>query len=271
MVSIANGPGRSPEGPILVTGGTGTLGRLVVARVREAGRPVRVLSRRARHAENDVEFVTGDLVKDDGIDAALEGVGTIIHCAGARKGDDVAARNLVQAARRLPRPPHLVFVSVIGADRVDLGYFRTKLAAEKAIAESGLPWTTLRAAQFYDLVLTSAKAAGRLPLVPAPSGFRVQPVDSGEVAGRLVELALSAPAGLVPDLAGPDQSTMADLFRSYLRATGRHRPVVQMWMPKLGPIREGSLLVQDPAQPTGAATWDQFLAKHTEPAAEAAA
>jgi uncharacterized protein YbjT (DUF2867 family) len=160
-----------------------------------------------------------------------------------------------------------VFISVIGADRVDIGYFRAKLAAEKAIAESGLPWTTLRAAQFYDLVLTSATAAGKLPLVPAPAGFRVQPVDPGEVADRLVELALSEPAGLVPDLAGPDQSTMADLFRSYLRATGRHRPVVQIWMPKLGPIRAGSLVVSDPEQVTGAVTWEQFLAERIAPPA----
>jgi uncharacterized protein YbjT (DUF2867 family) len=264
-MGTANGAAHSPEGPILVTGGTGTLGRLVVARLREAGREVRILSRRPHAPEPRVDYLTGDLVKGQGIDAALEGVATVIHCAGGRKGDDVAALNLVHAAMRLPRAPHVVFISVIGADRVDIGYFRAKLAAEKAIAESGLPWTTLRAAQFYDLVLTSATAAGKLPLVPAPAGFRVQPVDPGEVADRLVELALSEPAGLVPDLAGPDQSTMADLFRSYLRATGRHRPVVQIWMPKLGPIRAGSLVVSDPEQVTGAVTWEQFLAERIAP------
>jgi uncharacterized protein YbjT (DUF2867 family) len=69
--------------------------------------------------------------------------------------------------------------------------------------ESGLPWTTLRATQFHDLTLTTVQGRAKMPVVPVPTGFRFQPIDAGEVADRLVELALGRPAGLVPDFGGP--------------------------------------------------------------------
>src|SRR5258707_7783670 len=82
---------------ILVTGGTGTLGRLVVPRLRDAGCKVRVLSRRSREAEEGIEFVTGDLATGEGIEAAVEGAEIIVHCAGSSKGDEEKTLNLVRA------------------------------------------------------------------------------------------------------------------------------------------------------------------------------
>ena len=254
--------------PILVTGGTGTLGRLVVRRLRDAGRDVRVLSRRSHKSEDGIQFLTGDLATGEGLEAAVEGVETIVHCAGSAKGDEQKARTLVRAAQRAGAP-HLVFISVVGADRVPVvsaadramfGYFAAKQAAEQVVAGSGLPWTTLRATQFHDLTLLAARQLARLPLVPVPAGVRFQPVDAGEVAARLVELALGEPAGLVPDLAGPRIHPMADLVRGYLRATGRRRPIVAV--PAVGgayrAIRAGANLAPDRA--VGLRTWEQFLA-----------
>ena len=196
---------------ILVTGGTGTLGRLVVPRLRDAGREVRVLSRRTREAGDGVEYVTGDLATARGSKTAVDGTEIIVHCAGSSKGDEDKARNLVRAASRAGAR-HLVYISVVGADRIPVvsgidramfGYFASKLAAERVVADSGLPWTTLRATQFHDLILMVAQQMTKLPVIPVPAGVRFQPVDAGEVAARLVELALGAPAGLVPDMAGP--------------------------------------------------------------------
>jgi uncharacterized protein YbjT (DUF2867 family) len=84
--------------PILVTGGTGTLGRLVVPRLRDAGYDVRVLTRRGREGTEGVEFVVGDLATGAGIEAAAVGAETIVHCAGSSKGDEVKAQHLVRAA-----------------------------------------------------------------------------------------------------------------------------------------------------------------------------
>jgi uncharacterized protein YbjT (DUF2867 family) len=254
--------------PILVTGGTGTLGRHVVARLREAGHAVRVLSRHSHAAADGIEYVAGDLLKDDGIGAAAEGAATIVHCAGGSKGDDVATLNLVRAAKRAGTQ-HLVYISVVGADRIPqvsaidramFGYFGTKLAAERVVTDSGLPWTTLRAAQFHELILMVARQLTRLPVVPVPAGFSFQPVDAAEVADRLVELALAEPAGLVPDMAGPHVHTAADLFSGYLRASARRRPMMPVPLPgkAASAVRAGANLAPDRA--VGRRTWEAFLA-----------
>jgi uncharacterized protein YbjT (DUF2867 family) len=255
--------------PILVTGGTGTLGRHVVPRLRDAGCDVRVLSRHSHSPGDEVEFVTGDLDTGEGIEAAVAGAETVVHCAGSSKGDEDKARNLVRAASPA-RVRHLVYISVVGADRIPIvsgidramfGYFGSKLAAERVVADSGLPWTTLRAAQFHDLLLTVVKQMAKLPLIPVPAGFRFQPVDTGEVAARLVELTLGDPAGLVPDMAGPRVYGAADALRGYLRARGKHRLIVPVWLPGKAAraFREGANL--SPERAVGHRTWEDFLAE----------
>src|SRR5918999_2048065 len=254
--------------PILVTGGTGTLGRLVVPRLRDAGRDLRVLSRHGHEYTEGIEHVTGDLATGEGIDAAVEGAQVIVHCAGSAKGDQAKARHLVRAAARAGAR-HLVFISVVGADRIPVvsgvdramfGYFAAKLAAERLIAGSGLAWTTLRATQFHDLTLLTVRQLARLPVVPVPAGWRVQPIDPGEVADRLVELALGPPAGLVPEVGGPRGYALAALVDSYLRAHGKHRPILPLWLPGRAnrAFRAGANLA--PERAVGRRTWEEFLA-----------
>ncbi|MFF4502193.1 SDR family oxidoreductase [Streptomyces sp. NPDC001401] len=248
--------------PILVTGGTGTLGSHVVPLLQAAGREVRVLSRRARPAAGGVEYVTGDLLKGEGIEAAVSGTETVLHLAGGQKGDDVATRNLVRAAQA-SGVRHLIYISVIGADRVPLAWLRTKLDSERAIADSGIPWTTLRAAQFHDLALTMVEKMTKLPVLPAPGGLRLQPVDSREVAARLVESALGEPAGLVPDMAGPKLYDIPALARPYLELRGRRpRPKLPVRIPgKAGrAYRAGENLTLEGAE-VGKRTWEEFLAE----------
>jgi uncharacterized protein YbjT (DUF2867 family) len=261
--------GGALTSPVLVTGGTGTLGRHVVSRLREAGCDVRVLSRRSHDAADGIEYVTGDLLKDENIQAAVDGAAIIVHCAGGRKDDAEATRNLVRAASRA-QTQHLVYISVVGADRIPIvsgidrtmfGYFGSKLAAERVVAESGLRWTTLRATQFYDSFLLVAQQMAKLPVMPVPAGFRFQPVDTAEVAARLVELTLGAPVGLAPDVAGPRVYTMADLLRGYLRARRQHRLMVPLPLPgnAARAVRAGANLA--PERAVGRRTWEEFLAE----------
>lgn len=263
--------------PILVTGGTGTLGRHVVALLREAGCDVRVLSRGKLGAggASGVDHVIADLSTGESVDAGVDGVEVVVHCAGSTKGDGDKARHLVRAAARAG-VRHLVNISVVGADRVPVasgvdramfGYFASKLDAERVVAESGLPWTTLRATQFHDLSLTTVRGMAKLPVIPVPTGFRFQPVDSGEVAARLVELALGAPAGLAPDIAGPRVYEMGELLRSYLQVSGKHRVLVPVGVPggAARAIRAGANLAPDRA--VGGRTWEDFLAAQGDPSA----
>jgi uncharacterized protein YbjT (DUF2867 family) len=260
---------------VLVTGGTGTLGRQLVPRLRDAGCEVRVLSRRRQDATAGVEFVAGDLATGAGIEAAVAGADAIVHCAGSAKGDEDKARNLVRAASRAG-VSHLVYISVVGADRVPVvsrvdramfGYFGSKLAAEQVVAGSGLPWTTLRAAQFHDLILMVAEQMAKLPVIPVPAGFRFQPIDAGDVAARLVELALGSPAGLVPDMGGPRVYGVADLLRGYMQAAGQRRPIVSVRLPGRAAraFRAGANLA--PEQAVGQRTWEEFLAARVGSAA----
>jgi uncharacterized protein YbjT (DUF2867 family) len=257
--------------PILVTGGTGTLGRLVVARLRDAGRDVRVLSRGRLEGEGGegIEYVTADLATSEGIDAAVAGTEIILHLAGTPKGDEEKARNLVRAAQRAGTR-HLVFISVVGADRIPMagaidrmmfGYFGAKAAAERVVAESGVPWTTLRATQFHDFVLKTVQPMTRMPVAMVPAGWRFQPIDAGEVADRLVELALGSPAGPVPDMGGPRTYSLADLVRSCLRTVGKRRPIVPLPLPGKAAraFRDGANLAPDRA--VGRRTWEDFLAE----------
>ena len=262
----------SVTSPILVTGGTGTLGKHVVALLRGAGYPVRVLSRHPHDPGDGIEYIVGDLrAGDDGVLRAVDGAETIVHCAGSAKGDGDKARALVRAAARSGNP-HVVYVSVVGADRVPVasrvdramfGYYASKRDGEIVIENSGLPWTTLRATQFHDLILIVVRALAKMPVMPIPTGTRFQPVDTAEVAGRLVELALDKPAGLVPDLAGPRVYPLAELARGYLRAAHRRqRPVLPIRLPGKAAraIRGGANLPLVPA--TGKRTWEDFLAEH---------
>ncbi|CAM5491985.1 putative NAD(P)H azoreductase [Streptomyces afghaniensis 772] [Streptomyces afghaniensis] len=186
---------------------------------------------------------------------------TVLHLAGGPKGDDEATRTLVRAASAAG-VRHLVYISVVGADRVPLAWMRTKLESERAVADSGIPWTILRAAQFHDLALTMVEKMAKLPVLPVPGGLRLQPVDSREVAARLAELTLGAPSGLVPDLTGPHLYDLAALARPYLRRSGRRRPMLPVRIPgKAGrAYRAGANLTLEGAE-EGKRTWEEFLAE----------
>jgi uncharacterized protein YbjT (DUF2867 family) len=260
-----------PDGLILVTGGTGGLGRRVVARLRGRGRNVRVLSRHPGDLQEGVEYLTGDLVKNLGVDDAVARVEIVVHCAGIGKikEDTAQAQNLVAAARR-SGVRHLVGMSVVGAERVPVrsavdramfAYFASQRSKELVIEQSGLPWTNLRATQFHDgFILAMVQALSKMPIVPLPAGTRFQPVDADEVADMLAELALGAPSGQALDIAGPKIYDAETLLRSYLVAIGKHRPILKIRMPgaAAAAIRMGANLAPDRA--VGRRTWEQFLA-----------
>jgi len=258
------------SGPILVTGGTGTLGRVVARLLLADGHQVRVLSRRPRPADagpaglgsaglGSAEWAVGDLRKGRGIGAAVAAATAIVHCAtGFGHGDVRATASLIEEARL--ESPHLVYISIVGIDRVPLGYYKAKLEAERLIESSGLPWTILRATQFHQLIERGCVALAALPVLPVPARTPIQPIDAAEVAERLAGLAPGPAAGRVPDMGGPQIRSVADLVRCYLRARGRRRPLWPVLLPgaAFAGIRRGSLLA--PEHAVGRVTFDQFLA-----------
>jgi uncharacterized protein YbjT (DUF2867 family) len=244
---------------VLVTGGTGVLGKQVVDRLGSAGLEARVLSRSGLPGT-----LRGDLSTGDGLDLAVRGAETIIHCASspfrkARQTDVEGTKRLLKAAT-IAGVSHLVYISIVGIDRAtSYPYYRIKLDTERAIESSPVPYTILRATQFYDLVLMAVRFLERLPIMVVPNGFSGQPIDAGEVAGRMVELALSDPAGRVPDIGGPEVRTVADIVRGYLEVTGRRKKTLMFWLPgkTARAFREGVLTC--PNNRYGEIRWEEFL------------
>jgi uncharacterized protein YbjT (DUF2867 family) len=244
---------------VLVTGGTGVLGRRVVERLGSAGVGTRVLSHSGKPGT-----IGGDLRTGEGIDAAVRDIDTVIHCATspfrrAREVDVGGTWRLLEAASRAG-VSHLVYISIVGIDQAQsYPYYRVKLDAERLIEDSPVPYTILRATQFYDLVLMALRLLDRLPVMPIPEGFLGQPIDAGEVADRVVELALSGPAGRVPDIGGPEVSTLADAARVYGEVKGRGRMVFEVPVPgrTARAFRRGALL--SPGRAYGEIRWEDFL------------
>lgn len=213
--------------PVLVTGGTGTLGRAVVRTLLDRDVPVRVLSRRNRSplAPDAAEWAVGDLATGEGLAEAMDSVGTVVHAATdvLRQGRDLdAAANLLLGARQAGTG-HLLDVSIVGIDTVPLRYYRVKRHVEDLVEEGGVPWTILRSTQFHDLVASLLRVLTAPPVAVLPQGVRVQPVDVRDVAARIADLVAAGPSGRADEIGGPEVLSLADAAQLYLAATGRRR------------------------------------------------
>lgn len=237
---------------ILVTGGTGTLGRLVVERLRTAGHTVRVLSRSTKPG-----VVTGDLRRGVGLAPAVTGADVIVHCATGRD-DARATRNLVLAAKAAGAP-HLVYISIVGVDRIPFSYYVQKLRSEALITASGLPFTILRATQFHNLVAGIFDAQRRLPALFVPA-VSVQPVEVSEVADMLAGLAVEPAAGRVPDFGGPEVRPASEFAAAWQRHEGRQRRQVPVSLPggTFRALRAGPNVTT--GTPSGSVTFERYLA-----------
>jgi uncharacterized protein YbjT (DUF2867 family) len=242
---------------IAVVGGTGTIGRRVVATLTGDGHEVRALSRRAAH--HPVDLVTGA-----GLDDALQGCDVVVDASnGPSLGNARAV--LVDGSRRLlaaearARVRHHVCVSIVGIDYVPMGYYRVKLDQEGVVDSAGLPWSIVRATQFHDLVASALSAAGRFHVLPT-AAVQLQPVDVEEAAAAVAAVAAGEPRLSRTTVAGPEVSDLRALARQWRQRTRRR--VVEIPVPLPGRIgralREGRLTCPQP-DVRGATTFQAWL------------
>jgi uncharacterized protein YbjT (DUF2867 family) len=159
----------------------------------------------------------------------------IIHAASdPRRSEEVdvrGTRRLIDAARTAG-VGHVVYISIVGVDVIPYPYYRRKLAAEGIIQRSGLPWSTLRATQFHSLVDAFIRASARMPLVmPLPTNFRFQSVETSEVPERLVNIAANAPQGRLPDFGGPEVLTLREAAETWREIMRVSKPIVALPLP----------------------------------------
>jgi uncharacterized protein YbjT (DUF2867 family) len=205
---------------VVVTGGTGGLGREIMAAYAARGIEAQSASRR-----------TGfDLTTGVGVPEALRDADVVVHAATHkvkyRRVDLDGTRRMIAALSELGRRPHLVYISIVGCDQNPQSYYRAKTACEIALRRSGLPVTVVRATQFHDLVYQLTSIA-RWPLAVAPGWLDIQPCERRWVAERVVESASAVPPdgfARVADLAGPERLTVPDAVTATCRHRGRRVP-----------------------------------------------
>lgn len=243
---------------IAVAGGTGTVGRHTVDAVRAAGNEPIVLAR-----SQGVDLVTGH-----GLDTALAGVDAVIDVASVQTLKAAAAiefftaatGNLVSAAADAG-VGQLVLLSIVGIDRIPYDYYAGKIAQEKVVEASELPWTILRATQFHEFAAQMFAQAKVGPLHLAPNA-RTQPVAAREVGARLAELAATGAQGRVRDIAGPREESLADMVKAFARREGYRGwiPAVNVPGPQMAGMRAGHALPGAEAE-LGHQTFAEWLAE----------
>jgi uncharacterized protein YbjT (DUF2867 family) len=264
-MNLESDPGR-PKLGILVTGGTGHLGRPLVTTLRAAGHRARILS---RHPRGHVDPVEGDLTTGAGLDRAVRGMDAIIHAATAganparSHATDVAGTRRLLKAAHAAGVKHLVFVSIVGLEGASgYPYYRTKLAAEAMVRQDIVPWSILRTTQFHTLIDSLLHRFSTLPmLATVPFAWRFQPVDTRDVAARLLEAVTAEPRGMLTDFGGPEVRAFDDLARAWLAARNSRRRLVDLPLPfKFSrQFAAGALLCPD--HQDGEITFEQYLAQ----------
>ena len=249
---------------VLVAGGTGSVGRHVVMRLRQQGHRARIY---CRHPRGHVDAVQGDLKTGLNLDRALSGMDAIVHAAtearqSLRSGGDVkGTRNLLAAAKRAGIK-HIVYISIVGIDDVAYPYYATKRAVEALVKQGDVPWSILRATQFHGLMEILLRGFSRVPgITSIPFAWQYQPVDAREVADRLVEIVQGQPAGMLEDFGGPEIHDFKSIAESWLVARKERRRLMNLPMPfKFSKqFAEGKLLA--PEHRSGKITFAQYLAE----------
>jgi len=249
---------------ILITGGSGHLGRMFVRAAAQAGHTPRTMSRSPAPAGVTGEWAQADLNTGAGLDEAVSGVDVVVHAASdprtSATTDVEGTRRLVDAALHAG-VGHLLYVSIVGIDRIPFGYYQAKLAAEGVVRDSGIGHSILRAAQFHYFIDMLLHAAGRVPIVlPLPAGFRVQSIAMSDVVPFMLGAIDDGPGGMLPDLVGPRAMSLREAARIWLSARGKRWPIVGLPVPGAvaAAFRAGHNTAPD--RPSGAVTWEAWLA-----------
>jgi uncharacterized protein YbjT (DUF2867 family) len=209
---------------IVVIGGTGLIGSKTVAILRQSGHEVV-----AGSPTSGINSITGE-----GLTAAMAGAQVVIDLTNSPSFEDQAVlaffetsgRNLL-AAEAAAGVQHHVALSIVGTDRTpDNGYFRAKVAQEKLIEASGIPYTIIRATQFMEFLGGIAEASAQGSTVRLSPGL-FQPIAADDVAPIVAEVALAAPHNGIVEIAGPERAPFHDIVARYLQAVGDPREVVR--------------------------------------------
>lgn len=260
---------------ILVTGGTGHLGRAIVPGLQRDGHQARILTRRPRR-EPHAEWITGDLATGEGLREAVADIDAIVNAAtnspAAQRGAftlrdflrspadvDVNGTSALLSTAKQAGVKRFVHVSIVGLEHLRrMPYSRRKLEAEQIVQGSSVPWTIVRATGFYWLLERMFENMTRKPILVLPAHARMAPVDSDEFGRFIVDCVADGRHGEREDFAGPQTLGMVELMGQYLDARGLQRRIRRAPLPKRLQAAITSGNTSSKAR-TGTTTWAEWL------------
>lgn len=216
---------------ILITGGTGTLGREILQQLLEKGRAVSVLTSKSNpNLPLQAKIHQGNLTDQSTLHQPVSDVEVIIHCASnsldPQHVDINGTKNLLSVIQK-GKLKHFIYISIVGVDKSDFPYYKAKFEVEKMIETSGLPYTIVRATQFHDLVLNriirqADTGASRLVI---PAHMRFQTIDIREVAAKVLSLADEGPANSTLSIGGPEVLSLEEMAETYLQIANKEMQI----------------------------------------------
>jgi nucleoside-diphosphate-sugar epimerase len=252
---------------VLVTGATGQFGRALVQASTAPGTVLRLQGRAAgppAWAER-FEWVSADFADGRGVAESVTGVDAIVHAASnparAHQVDIEGTRRLLAAAEARS-VAHLLYISIVGVDRIPHPYYRCKLAAEELVVAGRVPWSILRLTQFHSFVAHIIKRGARAPFVILlPKTFLFQNLDLSDAVGRTLSALADGPGGRLPDYGGPEVLMLGEAAAIWRRARGVRKPIVNLPMfgGRAAAFRAG--LNTAPAGKRGVVTFGDWLAR----------
>ena len=246
---------------VLVTGGTGVLGREIVSRLLEKGDTVRVMSRSPRRGTTNVEWAPAQLLTGEGLPEALQDVDVVIHALADRNfgKTDVEMTHLLLEKAKAVKIGYFLYISIVGIDKLPAAPARIKLACEALVRDRGIPYATLRFTQFYELVDTMLHLLTWLPIGFLPMDWKMQPIDAGDTADQVVRVVNERSLGLLPDVAGPEVLTFKEMLRTWKHVRGSHKLVLHLPIPGKFAAAGRNGLLPAPNAHVGKSTWGQWL------------
>lgn len=248
---------------VLVTGAAGGLGRELLPRLIAHGFTVRGTSRQSDPGIKGVEWVRSNIATGEGLRNAALGIDAVVHAASSPNKDtwkiDVEGTSRLLEACEAANVKHILYVSIVGIDRIPLDYYKAKLAAEERIMAGRIPWTIQRAPQFYSLVDTVIRQMARYPLILLPTDWKGQPVDTGEAADVFADLVRRGPSGRTPDFGGPKVRQLGEMARAWKTVHRSRKPLLPL--PTLGKVAAGFRAGYNtaPGHRVGALQWEDWL------------
>lgn len=251
---------QSPS--ILITGGTGLLGKAVCHFLDQAGLSYQVASHQKPTLNGSVFM---DLTTSNGMAEAVRGKNVILHLASDKKHPDNdvhGTERLLDAIRSQGLNVHFIYISIVGVEELPMPYFKQKAQVEKMVMQSGIPYSILKATQFHEYVDSILHSLFKLGIGLVPKNVFVQPVSVTVIAKKLVDICMSQPTFRMQSLGGPEIFKLEDLAGQWLQARMKSNKHItfSLWGNNGKKLKNGVLTC--PQDKAGGLNWRSWLKEH---------